>query len=770
MRNAALSRERFARRVCRARAVAAATVVITALALTACGGGGGGGGGGGDGVASPSTPSPSPGNAPPPAANSPLAITNTAPETYQWDVLGVGKNVHVDATEQFTSVPGKYKGLKYLQTRNADRFLGTASAVAFETNRPVSVLVAYDTRGTANPPAWLTSWTATGDTLTSTTGAYGVYRKEFAGGTVSLGGNELGFNAYGVIVDDGTALGNAPPAIVGNPPRSIAANRRYEFLPSATDADGDRLVFSASNLPTWATLDPATGRVSGTPTAAGQTFRAITISVSDGDGTASLAAFDVTVDPVGVNSPPTISAPPVPTGTQFVPYAYQVGASDPDGDALTFTITGRPRWATFDSATGRLAGTPDRGDAGVERDIVIRVSDGAATTALPMFSIRIYVPGEQESGAPSPTNEPPQISGTPSSFVLVGSSYSFTPSASDAEGDSLTFSIANRPSWASFSNTGRLSGTPAANDAGTYNNILISVTDGQSVATLSPFSIVVGVAGTNSPPTISGAPPTSVTQGQPYSFTPSASDGNDDALIFSISGRPAWASFDPTTGRLSGTPSASHVGTSGAITISVSDGQRSASLGPFWITVNASAPSNRAPVISGTPNTSVLAGSQYSFTPTASDADGNALTFSVTNLPSWATFSSTTGRLSGTPTSADVRTYSGIVIRVSDGQATTSLAAFGVTVVAVATGSATLSWTPPTRNTDGSALTNLAGYRIYWGRSQGSYTSSATLNSAGLTSYVIDQLTPGTWYFVATALNSQGVESSFSNAANKTIQ
>jgi hypothetical protein len=126
--------------------------------------------------------------------------------------------------------------------------------------------------------------------------------------------------------------------------------------------------------------------------------------------------------------------------------------------------------------------------------------------------------------------------------------------------------------------------------------------------------------------------------------------------------------------------------------------------------------------------------------------------------------------LNGTPTAADVRTYPNIVIRVSDGQATTSLAAFSVAVVAVATGSATLSWTPPTQNTDGSALTDLVGYRIYWGRAQGSYTSSTTLNNSGLTSYVIDQLTPGTWFFVTTALNSQGVESSFSNAASKTIQ
>jgi hypothetical protein len=193
-------------------------------------------------------------------------------------------------------------------------------------------------------------------------------------------------------------------------------------------------------------------------------------------------------------------------------------------------------------------------------------------------------------------------------------------------------------------------------------------------------------------------------------------------------------------------------------------------LAAFWITVNASGPTNRAPLISGTPPTTVLAGTQYSFTPSATDPDGNALTFSVSNMPSWATFNSATGRLSGTPTAADVRTYSSIVIRVSDGQATTSLAAFSVAVVAVATGSATLSWTPPTQNTDGSPLTNLAGYRIYWGRGQSNYSNSATVNNAGLTSYVIGQLTPGTWYFVATALNSQGVESSFSNSASKTIQ
>jgi hypothetical protein len=107
---------------------------------------------------------------------------------------------------------------------------------------------------------------------------------------------------------------------------------------------------------------------------------------------------------------------------------------------------------------------------------------------------------------------------------------------------------------------------------------------------------------------------------------------------------------------------------------------------------------------------------------------------------------------------------------VSDGKATASLPAFAVTVQAIALGSATLSWTPPTQNTDGSPLTNLSGYRIYWGTTQGSYPNSVTVSNPGLTSYVVESLVPGTYFFTATALNSSGVESGFSGVASKTIR
>jgi hypothetical protein len=72
-------------------------------------------------------------------------------------------------------------------------------------------------------------------------------------------------------------------------------------------------------------------------------------------------------------------------------------------------------------------------------------------------------------------------------------------------------------------------------------------------------------------------------------------------------------------------------------------------------------------------------------------------------------------------------------------------------------------------NTNGTPLTNLSGYRVYWGTAAGNYPNGVTLNNPGLTSYVVGNLAPGTYYFVVTALSSAGVESQFSNTASKTI-
>lgn len=178
---------------------------------------------------------------------------------------------------------------------------------------------------------------------------------------------------------------------------------------------------------------------------------------------------------------------------------------------------------------------------------------------------------------------------------------------------------------------------------------------------------------------------------------------------------------------------------------------------------------NGAPTIQGQPGTSVVAGQAYSFRPTASDPNGDALTFTATNLPAWATLNRTTGAVSGTPASSDVGAYGGITITVSDGTASVALPAFTITVTDVGTGAATISWTPPTQNSDGSALTDLAGYRIAYGRSETVLDRSISVTNPSLSTFVVENLSSGTWYFAISTVNGQGVSSSPSNIAAKTI-
>jgi hypothetical protein len=118
-----------------------------------------------------------------------------------------------------------------------------------------------------------------------------------------------------------------------------------------------------------------------------------------------------------------------------------------------------------------------------------------------------------------------------------------------------------------------------------------------------------------------------------------------------------------------------------------------------------------------------------------------------------------------------VGTYSSIGISVSDGTSARSLQAFSITVTSVGTGTgaATLGWSAPTLNTDGTALTNLAGYKLYHGTSAASLTDVRSISSPGITTYVFDQLPAGTHYFAMTAVNSSGTEGLQSAVGSKVI-
>jgi len=85
-------------------------------------------------------------------------------------------------------------------------------------------------------------------------------------------------------------------------------------------------------------------------------------------------------------------------------------------------------------------------------------------------------------------------------------------------------------------------------------------------------------------------------------------------------------------------------------------------------------------------------------------------------------------------------------------------------------GSAKLTWTPPTQNTDGSTLTNLSAYKVYWGTSPGVYSSQLAINNPLTTTWTLNNLAGGRWYFAVSAVTTGGVESAKSNEASKLIQ
>lgn len=335
----------------------------------------------------------------------------------------------------------------------------------------------------------------------------------------------------------------------------------------------------------------------------------------------------------------------------------------------------------------------------------------------------------------------PMLSGTPSKVAYVGSSYSFRPTAIDGNGDNLTFRIRNKPAWATFDPaTGALTGTP--NVVGVYPTIQIRATDGKFLAFLPVFTITVTNAPTSQAP-VAQAP---VTQSPPTSSAPAPAPTPDPAPTPVTQTPPASSTPTPI---VAATPDPTPA--------------------PAPTPDPAPAPVNHAPTISGTAVVSGQVDQPYAFQPSATDADGDKLTYSIKNKPSWATFDAEFGTLYGTPTSTAVGTYSNVVISVSDGTTTTALPAFEITINPSPTKSVTLNWTAPVANTDGTILNDLTGYKVFYGSASGQYTASVDLPGAGVNSAVLEGLKAGTWYFSIKSVNSAGVESDYSGEVSTVL-
>jgi hypothetical protein len=176
---------------------------------------------------------------------------------------------------------------------------------------------------------------------------------------------------------------------------------------------------------------------------------------------------------------PSFAGEPLTSATVGIEYSFTPTVNNGCGDLIFSIDENQPEWVEFDTATGRLYGTPSPQDWGETEQITIRVEDDYGYFDELVFAIDVGC-------------TPPSISGNPPASVATGRLYSFTPTVEGGCG-ALVFSSDTKPNWAEIDPaTGRLFGTPAAGYVGTTSGIYITVIDDEDhIDELGPFSITV---------------------------------------------------------------------------------------------------------------------------------------------------------------------------------------------------------------------------------------------------------------------------------------
>ena len=351
-------------------------------------------------------------------------------------------------------------------------------------------------------------------------------------------------------------------AVIGSP---------LEFTLQSTDLDQQPLTFSALDLPSGAIITPSSiygqASVSWVPTSADAGVYGVTFVVTnDGNGNPTLIkSAQETIHLVvrATNQAPVLQNPGEPTVAEGQTLTLPLLATDPDGDALTYSVANAPPGATFDPADGILTWTPNYFQAGDYSNVVFGASDGNLTSYQ---TITIQV---------TKTNRPPIFIPIGNYSGREGGLLQFTLAATDPNGNLVTYApVMSLPANAQLdAQTGQFTWTPDYTQAGNYS-LTFSATDPSGLQATE--TVQIAIAKVYRPPTIEVSNQ-SVLVGATLQFTVVGSDPDvGDVLTYSATGMPAGAQLDPNSGVFTWTPGAGQAGDY-PVVFTVTDGPLSVS-------------------------------------------------------------------------------------------------------------------------------------------------------------------------------------------------
>ena len=351
---------------------------------------------------------------------------------------------------------------------------------------------------------------------------------------------------------------------------------------------------------------------------------------------------------------PVITSVAPTSATALKPYVYDINATDANiGDRIKYTYASGPANIDLDPHTGVLRWTPTVAQVGAQT-LVVRAQDFSGAIASQTIHVTVA----------AASNQQPVFTSTPPVDAGIAQLYRYDVTATDPEGATLSFALAEAPAGATINAaTGRLDWTPSAAQLGT-NRFTVSVSDGVTSPATQSFMVTVRTQGPNRAPTIVTTAPTSAMSGSAYTYDVDAQDLDNDTLTYALSVAPAGMSINAGTGLIAWTPTIAQVGTAG-VTVQASDGKGGVATQSFNITV-AAAP-NRGPQIITAPLTTAKATFEYRYDLDATDPDSDPLTYSLVTAPSGMTIDAATGLIRWTPSAAGSAT---VTARVSDSRAT----------------------------------------------------------------------------------------------------